>query len=171
MSINGVTSTSGFNMFFALSWKPESRKLLQSLIRVSETTTRSWRTMAGSWPRRNWGLESVPTARLSHLSAEERRAYLLLDNKFALNAGWDARPCSHVDFDVGLSGFSLAEVDFALDRASEGSPDDTGSAGDDDAIPEPPVMGATRPQDAPWPAPAALRQYAGAVALRYVAGD
>jgi ParB-like chromosome segregation protein Spo0J len=36
------------------------------------------------------GLKTVPTVRLSHLSAEERRAYLLLDNKLALNAGWDA---------------------------------------------------------------------------------
>lgn len=36
------------------------------------------------------GLDSVPTVKLSHLSAEERRAYVLADNKLALNAGWDA---------------------------------------------------------------------------------
>src|SRR5262249_39424094 len=35
------------------------------------------------------GLATVPTVRLSHLSAEERRAYVLADNKLALNAGWD----------------------------------------------------------------------------------
>jgi ParB-like chromosome segregation protein Spo0J len=35
------------------------------------------------------GLAAVPTVRLSHLSAEERRAYVLADNKLALNAGWD----------------------------------------------------------------------------------
>ena len=27
--------------------------------------------------------------RLSHLSAQERRAYVIADNKLALNAGWD----------------------------------------------------------------------------------
>src|SRR3954466_13477116 len=35
------------------------------------------------------GHEQVPTLRLSHLSAAERRAYVLADNKLALNAGWD----------------------------------------------------------------------------------
>lgn len=34
------------------------------------------------------GIAAVPTLRLSHLSAEERRAYVLADNKLALNAGW-----------------------------------------------------------------------------------
>ena len=35
------------------------------------------------------GRRSVPTLALSHLSATERRAYILADNKLALNAGWD----------------------------------------------------------------------------------
>src|SRR5258707_1493278 len=35
------------------------------------------------------GLDSVPTVRLPHLSAAQRRAYVLADNKLALNAGWD----------------------------------------------------------------------------------
>ena len=35
------------------------------------------------------GIAAVPTLKLSHLSAEERRAYVLADNKLALNAGWD----------------------------------------------------------------------------------
>src|SRR3982074_2202330 len=35
------------------------------------------------------GLHSVPTLRLSHLDAAQRRAYVLADNKIALNAGWD----------------------------------------------------------------------------------
>ena len=38
---------------------------------------------------RDLGMETVPTLRLSHLSAAERRAYVLADNKLALNAGWD----------------------------------------------------------------------------------
>lgn len=35
------------------------------------------------------GIRSVPTLALSHLSDAERRAYVLADNKLALNAGWD----------------------------------------------------------------------------------
>jgi ParB-like chromosome segregation protein Spo0J len=34
------------------------------------------------------GLSEVPTICLSHLSPEERRAYVLADNKLAENAGW-----------------------------------------------------------------------------------
>ena len=35
------------------------------------------------------GFETVPTVRLSHLDAVQRRAYVVADNKHALNAGWD----------------------------------------------------------------------------------
>ncbi len=35
------------------------------------------------------GLETVPTLKLSHLTPEEVRAYVIADNKLALNAGWD----------------------------------------------------------------------------------
>lgn len=53
---------------------------------------------------RELGIESVPTLKLSHLSAEERRAYVLADNKLALNAGWDMtielQALVDLDFDV-----------------------------------------------------------------------
>jgi hypothetical protein len=35
------------------------------------------------------GLDSVPCIRLEHMTPEEKRAYVLADNKLALNAGWD----------------------------------------------------------------------------------
>src|SRR3977135_4223886 len=35
------------------------------------------------------GLECVPTVRLSHLTPAQRKAYVIADNKLALNAGWD----------------------------------------------------------------------------------
>ena len=38
---------------------------------------------------RQIGLDSVPCIRLSHLSESQRRAYVIADNKIALNAGWD----------------------------------------------------------------------------------
>ena len=35
------------------------------------------------------GLEQVPCLRFDHMSPAEKRAYMLADNKLALNAGWD----------------------------------------------------------------------------------
>ena len=76
------------------------------------------------------GMTNVPTLALSHLSETERRAYVLADNKLALNAGWDREMLAielqgliDLDFDVELTGFSLAEVDFALDAAADSDPE------------------------------------------------
>ncbi|MFC4293543.1 site-specific DNA-methyltransferase [Novosphingobium tardum] len=76
------------------------------------------------------GWKQVPTIALSHLSAAERRAYVLADNKLALNAGWDKEILAielqalvDLEFDVELTGFSLAEIDLVLDEASEADPD------------------------------------------------
>ena len=60
--------------------------------------------------------KTVPTIALSHLSETERRAYVLADNKLALNAGWDKEMLAialqalvDLDFEVELTGFSLAK--------------------------------------------------------------
>jgi DNA modification methylase len=86
------------------------------------------------------GLESVPTLRLSHLSETERRAYVLADNKLALNAGWDQEILAielqaliDLDFDVTLTGFSLAEVDMTLDAVQDSDPEAV--IGPEDEIP------------------------------------
>ncbi|PPD15873.1 MAG: DNA methylase N-4 [Methylobacterium sp.] len=71
-------------------------------------------------------MAEVPTLALSHLTESDRRAYILADNKLALNAGWDAdilaielQGLIDLDFDVEVTGFSLAEVDFVLDASRE----------------------------------------------------
>jgi DNA modification methylase len=76
------------------------------------------------------GLKTVPTLALSHLSEVERRAYVLADNKLALNAGWDRDMLAielqgliDLDFAVELTGFSLAEIDIIIDEAGEADPD------------------------------------------------
>jgi DNA modification methylase len=86
------------------------------------------------------GHANVPTLRLSHLTAAERRAYVIADNKLALNAGWDRELLAielqgliEMDFDLELTGFSLAEVDLVLDEAKESST--SGSAAPDDEVP------------------------------------
>jgi DNA modification methylase len=90
------------------------------------------------------GLTHVPTLPISHLSADEQRAYVLLDNKIALNAGWDAELLAaelqalvDIDFDVTLTGFSLAEIDIALDRAAEAALTTPDQSPDD--VPSPPA--------------------------------
>lgn len=86
------------------------------------------------------GLKTVPTLCLAHLSDAERRAYVLADNKLALNAGWDSETLAielqgliDLDFDVELTGFSLAEIDVVLDMASDSDPD--GRTAPEDAVP------------------------------------
>ena len=81
--------------------------------------------------------KTVPTIALSHLSETERRAYVLADNKLALNAGWDKEILAielqalvDLQFDVELTGFSLAEIDFAIEEAGEADPDGSDAAED-----------------------------------------
>jgi ParB-like chromosome segregation protein Spo0J len=95
------------------------------------------------------GMAEVPTLALSHLSATERRADVLADNKLALNAGWDNEIMAielqgliDLEFDVDLTGFSLAEIDFVLDEAREGSAE--ASNGSEDKIPLAPDRPVTR---------------------------
>jgi len=76
------------------------------------------------------GMKEVPTLCLGDLSEAERKAYVLADNKIALNAGWDKELLAlemqelvDLDFEVELTGFSLAEIDYTLDAAKEADAD------------------------------------------------
>lgn len=76
------------------------------------------------------GRKTVPTVVLSHLSEVERRAYVLADNKLALNAGWDRdilaielQGLIDMEFDIELTGFSIAEADLIIDEAHDADPD------------------------------------------------
>src|SRR6266481_6901745 len=100
------------------------------------------------------GIENVPTVRLSHLDATQRRAYVIADNKLALNAGWDRELLAielqvliDLDVDVEITGFSLAEIELVLDEARESSSDLERDA--DDEVPAlfDAVLATTRPGD------------------------
>jgi ParB-like chromosome segregation protein Spo0J len=63
------------------------------------------------------GLKEVPVVVLDHLSDAQRRAYVLADNKLALNAGWDVdmlaseiEELQAVKFDLSLLGWSADEL-------------------------------------------------------------
>jgi DNA modification methylase len=66
------------------------------------------------------GRESVPVIRLDDMTAAQRRAYLLADNKLAENATWDSALLAaefnslfalDLDFDVTITGFEMGEID------------------------------------------------------------
>jgi DNA modification methylase len=100
------------------------------------------------------GMDTVPTLRLSHLGPAQRRAYVIADNKLAQNAGWDRdvlaielQALIDVEFDVELTGFSLAEVELVIEEARESSPE-APDAPEDDLPPLPQADAAvTRPGD------------------------
>lgn len=61
---------------------------------------------------RKLGLDKVPCIRLGHLSETQKRAYVIADNKLALNSGWDEEMLAlelaelrEVDFDINIAGF------------------------------------------------------------------
>ena len=66
---------------------------------------------------RKLGMDDVPCIRLAHLDENQKRAYIIADNKLALNAGWDDEllalelgALSDDGFDVSLTGFSEDEI-------------------------------------------------------------
>ena len=63
------------------------------------------------------GLQEVPTIELSHLSDDQKKAYVIADNKLALNAGWDEaillaefEGLKDAGFDLSLTGFNDEEI-------------------------------------------------------------
>ena len=70
---------------------------------------------------RKLGMADVPCIRLAHLSDAQKRAYIIADNKLALNSGWDDETLAleladlrDDSFDLGLIGFSGKELDDLL---------------------------------------------------------
>lgn len=79
------------------------------------------------------GLIEVPCVQLGHMSEDQKRAYVLADNKLALNAGWDedllaaelgVLMSSDLDFDVGITGFSIPEIDSLIEAVEPEEPYD-----------------------------------------------
>ena len=78
-------------------------------------------------------MTEVPCIRLGHLTEVQKRAYILADNKLALNAGWDEEllafelgELKDAGFDFELTGFEIGEIDellASLDATPEGETD------------------------------------------------
>lgn len=65
------------------------------------------------------GLQVVPTIDLSHLNATQRKAYILADNKLALNAGWDLELLKTELVDIQTAGFDLAVTGFSQEELND----------------------------------------------------
>jgi ParB-like chromosome segregation protein Spo0J len=82
------------------------------------------------------GLDQVPCIELKHLTAAQKKAYIIADNKLALNAGWDLDmlrvelvDLGDMQFNVELTGFAHDEIvklfgDEDDDPSDEPSPED-----------------------------------------------
>lgn len=94
---------------------------------------------------RELGIDTAPCIELSHLTQEQKKAYIIADNKLALDAGWDDELLAFeltdlVDggFDISLTGFSDEEIDALIPKQIE--PGLT----DEDAVPDVPEDPVTR---------------------------
>lgn len=99
---------------------------------------------------RQLGLTEVPVIELAHLDDAQRRAYVLADNRLALNAGWDEDllrlelgELQDLDFDLDLLGFD----DDELQTLMAGDEPTVEGLGDEDAVPDIPETPVSRPGD------------------------
>lgn len=89
------------------------------------------------------GLETPPVIEAGHLSEHQRRAYIIADNRLALDAGWDSdllkielQDLDEAGFDLSLTGFSVDEIGDLLAGSTEGLTDE-------DAVPDVPAVPVT----------------------------
>jgi DNA modification methylase len=104
----------------------------------------------GRWEAaRRLGRADVPTLTIGGLSAAEKRAVVIADNRLPEQAVWDFdllrghfKGLIHIDFDVELTGFSTGEIDLLLDgkpgpATNDPADDLTGFRLDGPAVSEP----------------------------------
>lgn len=91
------------------------------------------------------GLEKIPCVLETHLTDAQKRAYILADNKLALDAGWDEEllrlefeELRGVAIDLELTGFSLDEINDILGQ------DDLSTNVEEQGLPEPPIEPVTK---------------------------
>jgi DNA modification methylase len=92
---------------------------------------------------RKLGHKEVPTIELKDLTEAQKKAYIIADNRLALNAGWDNEmlklefdQLAELGFDLSLTGFTLDEIaDLAPLMIEEGLTDEDSAPG----LPEEPI--------------------------------
>lgn len=84
------------------------------------------------------GMAEVPVIELTHLTEAQKRAYVIADNKLALDAGWDEMllreemiALEDVEFDLSLTGFSDEELDRLMATEETEQADSAGTVRDE----------------------------------------
>ena len=93
-------------------------------------------------------MDEVPTITLSGLTEAQIKAYIIADNKLALNAGWDEEMLKleiealhEMDFNIDLLGFSMEELeDLDINFGEHEMPLDESKADDVPELAENPVI-------------------------------
>lgn len=89
-------------------------------------------------------LKKIPTISLNYLTEAQKKAYIIADNRLALNAGWDEdmlkvelEELNDLEFDISLLGFEDKEIEEMLSAPVDGLTDE-------DAVPELPEEPTTK---------------------------
>ncbi|BCB28188.1 hypothetical protein SKTS_30740 [Sulfurimicrobium lacus] len=106
---------------------------------------------------RKLGLAEVPVIELGHLTLAQKRAYVIADNRLALDAGWDEEmlaielaELSESGYDLTLTGFTNDEIEELLVDAEAGAGTDDSTDTSEDAaddVPDAPVNPVSRSGD------------------------
>ena len=89
------------------------------------------------------GLDEVPTMTATGWTDAQKKAYVIADNKLALNAGWDNAMLAIEMQELGDMGFDLDLTGFGKDELSALFPQDSAGLTDEDAVPELPAVPVT----------------------------
>ena len=93
------------------------------------------------------GLDEVPTMTAEGWTDAQKKAYVIADNKLALNAGWDNAMLAVEMQELGELGFDLDLTGFAKDEIGALFPNETTGLTDEDAVPEVPAVPVTNEGD------------------------
>lgn len=89
------------------------------------------------------GMDTVPVIELDDLTEAQKRAYIIADNKLALNAGWDDEMLRVEFAELTEAGFDLDLTGFSLDEIGALQIEEMPGLTDEDAAPEVPVQPVT----------------------------
>src|ERR1700712_434929 len=93
------------------------------------------------------GIEDVPVMIATGWSEAKRRAYVIADNKLALNAGWDMEMLAFEASDLAADAFDMSLIGFSVEEVAALTADKKQGLTDADEAPEPPVVPTSRPGD------------------------
>jgi DNA modification methylase len=102
---------------------------------------------------RKLGFQQIPTVRIAHLTAEQKLAFAIAENKLTENAEWDERLLaeqlkiltdSEISFGAEITGFEPAQIDLLIEGLDDGDKREPDPA---DEVPDLELKAVSRPGD------------------------